>query len=107
MDGATQQQRLDAARQGDPAALGRLLDEFRPYVRVLVQAGWHRGASARQDDSDLIQDTMLLAHQAFGKFRGAVVAEFVGWLRTLTLRTIGHAVRSHIATGKRSVNREQ
>lgn len=107
MPGDAQQLLLDAARGGDPAALGKLLDLFRPYVRILVQAGGQRDAPGRQDDSDLIQDTMLVAHQAFARFRGSVVAEFAGWLRTLTLRTVGHAQRSHVATGKRSISREQ
>ena len=107
MEDNPRQQLLDLARHGDQAALGDLLEQFRPYVRVLVHAIWHRQASARQDDSDLIQDTMLMVHQAFSGFRGTSVAEFAGWLRAITLRTAGHAVRSHVATGKRGLSREE
>lgn len=101
-----QQRLLDEARRGDRAALGELLEQFRPYVRVLVQAAWHRDAAARQDVSDLIQDTMVVVHEAFTRFRGGTVPEFAGWLRVLTLRTVGHAVRSQVMTGKRSISRE-
>ena len=107
MAGNAQQDLLDRARQGDSSALGDLLEQFRPYVLVLVQAAWHRDAAARQDASDLIQDTMVVVQQAFPRFRGATVAEFAGWLRTLTLRTVGHAVRSHVLTGKREISREE
>lgn len=107
MVGNAQQQLLDDARRGDMVALGGLLDQFRPYVRVLVHAAWRRMAPARQDDSDLIQDTMLVVLDAFARFRGATVAEFAGWLRTLTLRTVAHAVRSHVVAGKRGIRREE
>jgi RNA polymerase sigma-70 factor (ECF subfamily) len=102
-----QQQLLDRARKGDRTALGDLLEQFRPYVRVLVQVAWHGGGTARQDSSDLIQDTMVVVQQAFPQFRGTSVPEFAGWLRTLTLRVIQQALRSHVATGKRSVCREE
>lgn len=98
---------LQAARRGDQAALGELLQQFRPYVRVLTEAAWRGQAPARQDDSDLMQDTMLTAHQAFARFRGETIAEFAGWLRTLALRTVGLARRAQVATGKRSISREQ
>jgi hypothetical protein len=82
---------LARARRGEMDALGELLDQFRPYVRILVQAAWRRAAQARQEDSDLIQDAMLIVHQAFPRFRGDTVAQFAAWLRSVSLRTIGQA----------------
>jgi RNA polymerase sigma-70 factor, ECF subfamily len=101
------QAQLDRARRGDSAALGDLLQAYRPYIRVIARATRQGCAPARLDDSDLIQDTLLLAHRAFGRFRGTTVAEFAGWLRQLTLRTVGHAVRAHLGTGKRDAAVEQ
>ncbi|HLW65439.1 MAG TPA: sigma-70 family RNA polymerase sigma factor [Gemmataceae bacterium] len=101
------QAQLDCARRGDSAALGDLLQAYRPYVRVIARAARQGCAPARLDDSDLIQDTLLLAHRAFGRFRGATIAEFAGWLRQLTLRTVGHALRAHLGTGKRDAGIEQ
>jgi RNA polymerase sigma-70 factor (ECF subfamily) len=101
------QAQLDRARGGDTAALGDLLQAYRPYVRVIARAARQGFAPGRLDDSDLIQDTLLLAHRAFGRFRGTTVAEFAGWLRQLTLRTVGHAARAHMGTDKRSVGMEQ
>jgi RNA polymerase sigma-70 factor (ECF subfamily) len=79
--------------------------EFRPYVRVLVQAARRGRTLAKQDDSDLIQDALLLAHRVFGRFRGTTVAEFAGWLRQLAIRTVGHAARAALAE-KRTLLRE-
>jgi RNA polymerase sigma-70 factor (ECF subfamily) len=101
------QAQLDRARGGDSAALGEILQAYRPYIRVIARAARQGCAPARLDDSDLIQDTLLLAHRAFGRFRGTTVAEFAGWLRQLTLRTVGHAVRAHLGTGKRDAGMER
>src|SRR5262249_169855 len=98
---------LDRARRDDLPALGELLQAYRPYIRVIARAARQGFAPARLDDSALIQDTLLLAHRAFGPFRGATVAEFAGWLRQLTLRTVGHAARAHLGTGKRDAGIEQ
>jgi RNA polymerase sigma-70 factor (ECF subfamily) len=101
------QAQLERARRGDSAALGRLLDAYRPYIRVIARAARQGFAPARLDDSDLIQDTLLLASRGFAQFRGVTVAEFAGWLRQLTLRTVGHAARAHLGTGKRAAGREE
>jgi RNA polymerase sigma-70 factor (ECF subfamily) len=81
------------------------MQSFRPYVRVLVQAARRGRGLERQDDSDLIQDALLLAHRAFERFRGTTVAEFAGWLRQLAIRTVGHAARAARAD-KRTALRE-
>ena len=59
MDSEARRAELTAARRGDAAALGRLLDGFRPYLRMLVRAVRRHGLEARLDDSDQIQDTLL------------------------------------------------
>ena len=81
MPAADPQSLLDRARAGDVDALGALLEQFRPYTRMVA-----RGAG-RPDDADLVQDAFLVAHRAFPRFRGESVAQFVAWLRTLTRRT--------------------
>jgi RNA polymerase sigma-70 factor (ECF subfamily) len=97
---------LDRAKSGDSAALGELLDGYRPYVRVLVEVSRKGLSKARVADSDLIQDAFLLAHRHFGKFRGVAVAEFTCWLRQLTIRCVGHNARDQMLTEKRDADRE-
>jgi RNA polymerase sigma-70 factor (ECF subfamily) len=107
MNAGEQQAALERAKQGDTAALGELLDSFRPYVRLLVRGVQDRRLQARMDDSDLIQDAMMQVHRCFADFHGNTVAELVVWLRPLALRAAGHTVRDHRATGKRAISREQ
>ena len=78
---------LERARLGDSQALGELLQSFQPYLRVLVRAVGNGRLRARLDDSDVIQEALLAAHQDFGRFRGTTVAELGGWFRPIALRS--------------------
>ncbi|MBI3468872.1 MAG: sigma-70 family RNA polymerase sigma factor [Planctomycetes bacterium] len=107
MDARERQLALDHARQGDTQARSDLLESFRPYVRVIARAFRVNRVQARIDESDLIQDALLEAHQSFADFRGTTVGEFTAWLRQIVLHTAGRTIRDHLATGKRAVGREQ
>jgi RNA polymerase sigma-70 factor, ECF subfamily len=102
-----QQAALNGALGGDTLALGRLLDGYRPYVRLLVRSVRHGRVPARLDDSDLIQDALLEVHRTFGRFHGTSKVEFTAWLRAVVIRAAGHTLRGHIGTGKREADREQ
>jgi RNA polymerase sigma-70 factor (ECF subfamily) len=107
MEAREREAALERARRGDADALGRLLESYRPYLRVLVRP-FHEGRlQARLDDSDLIQDALLQAHRGFASFAGTTAAEFTGWLRQIVLRTAGQRVRAHSGAVLRDVAREQ
>jgi RNA polymerase sigma-70 factor (ECF subfamily) len=100
MDAQERQAALERARQGDAQALGQLLESFRAYLRALSQALRAGRPSAWIDDSDLIQDALLEAHRSFPSFRGTTVAEFVVWVRRITLRTAARSLRRSSPGGK-------
>jgi RNA polymerase sigma-70 factor, ECF subfamily len=97
---------LVRARQGDAQAFGELLGAFRPYVQCLIQSACRGQLSPRFDDSDLTQDAVLLAHEAFPKFQGTTVAEFTVWLQRVARTAVARAFRGHHGAGKRDANRE-
>jgi RNA polymerase sigma-70 factor (ECF subfamily) len=107
MDAPERQAALDAARRGDAQSLGKLLDSYRPYVRVVVHALRDPRLRGKVDDSDLIQDALLEAHRGFAAFRGETTAEFAVWLRRIIVRTAGKAQRHFAGTGKRDPDRER
>jgi RNA polymerase sigma-70 factor, ECF subfamily len=107
MNAGEQQAALELARLGDSEALGRLLESYRPYIRLLVRGVRDPRLRARIDESDLIQDALVQAHRFFADFHGASVDEFLAWLRPVVLRAAGHTLRSHRGTGKRDVGREK
>jgi RNA polymerase sigma-70 factor (ECF subfamily) len=107
MNSGEQQAALERARLGDAEARGILLESFRPYVRCLLRALGAGRLRPRCDESDLIHDVLLEAHRGFDEFRGGTVAELTGWVRQITRRTAGHALRDNLDAGKRDLRREQ
>jgi RNA polymerase sigma-70 factor (ECF subfamily) len=95
-----------ASKEGDNAALGQLLEQYRGYLLMLA----HRHLSAqlrrRVDPVDLVQVTFLEAKRDLGHFRGRTPAEFAGWLRGMLMNNVATAVTRHVMTQKRSLQRE-
>ncbi|MFI5454723.1 MAG: sigma-70 family RNA polymerase sigma factor [Isosphaerales bacterium] len=84
----------------------RSLDRFRSYLRLLAGLQLSPGLRSKLDPSDVVQQTMLQAHQAFGQFRGTSEAELAGWLRQILARNLAAAARE-MGRAKRDVGREQ
>ena len=62
---------LERARRGDDSALGELLELYRQYLTLLTRARIGRKVQAKIGPSDVVQETLLKAQQAFVQFRGA------------------------------------
>ena len=62
---------LAQARAGDAPALGRLLELYRNYLRLVARAMIGQALRVRLDASDLVQETFLKAHREFRQFLGS------------------------------------
>jgi RNA polymerase sigma-70 factor (ECF subfamily) len=82
------------------------LESFRAYLRVLAAARLDPRLQARLDPSDLVQQTLLEAHQGRSAFRGTTRREMAGWLRRILARNLANAVRD-LRRQCRDVQREQ
>ena len=91
---------LAQARTGDQAALGRLLELYRNYLRLMARSLIHRPLQARLDASDLVQETFLKAHREFRQFLGSGERELVAWLRRILVRTLANQAKHHLAQGR-------
>jgi RNA polymerase sigma-70 factor (ECF subfamily) len=98
---------LTQARQGKPDALGRLLDLYRGYLRLLLRLQIGRRLRAKVDDSDVIQDTFLEAHRQFERFRGQSEGELVKWLREILAGSLARVIRHYYKTQRRDLRLEQ
>jgi RNA polymerase sigma-70 factor (ECF subfamily) len=89
-----------------PAAGERSWEPFRKYLRVL--AGLHLPAYLRGklDPSDVVQQTLLKAHQRRDQFRGSSDAEAAGWLRAILSNTLAEAARA-FGRQQRDLSRER
>lgn len=94
------------AQCGDEQALGVLLDEFRPYLRLLAQRAMDGRLRGRIDDSDVVQQTYLSAVRRFGEFSGDSTEQFAAWLQKIHERNLIDTARRHIEAERRSVNSE-
>ena len=97
---------IRAARLSEPEALDRLLNAYRNYLLLLAQMRFDRTLDGKADPSDLVQETLLKAHQRFGQFRGVSEPELAGWLRQILARTLADMVRRYRADA-RQVSRER
>ncbi|MEM9646325.1 MAG: sigma-70 family RNA polymerase sigma factor [Planctomycetota bacterium] len=98
--------KLDAARDGQFEALGDLLQLYRNYLTLLATTQLDRRLRQRMNPSDLVQETMLAAHQEFQGFRGSTERELLGWLRRILINCLRDGIDAHVNAQKRDVRRE-
>jgi RNA polymerase sigma-70 factor (ECF subfamily) len=97
---------ISAAQQAEPGAVERLLEAYRHYLGFVARTCLTSALAGKADASDIVQETLLKAHQSFGSFRGASEGEFVTWLRQILAQNVAQLVRRFRTTG-RSVTRER
>src|SRR5262245_2810215 len=96
-----------AARSGDSAAQGRLLEGYRNYLELLARLRFPRRLQGKADEQDLVQETFRLAYQRLPQFRGASEFEFLAWLRVVLAHELAKLVRRYCGTECRDVDLEQ
>jgi RNA polymerase sigma-70 factor (ECF subfamily) len=97
---------LTDARAGCDASLGRLLECYTNYLKLLATTQIDEKLRARCSPSDIVQETFYEAHRDFRQFRGGSEAEFLAWLRQILAHNLARVVEAHVLTAKRDVRRE-
>jgi RNA polymerase sigma-70 factor (ECF subfamily) len=97
---------VDAAKRRDTGAIDRLLELYRNYLRLLARTWLDGMVRSKADPSDLVQETLLKAHQGFAAFRGAEESELVAWLRQIMARQVTDLAR-RLRADRRDIAREQ
>lgn len=101
------EQLLKDAQTGNGAALGLLLERYRPYLLLLARVQIGRRLQGKVDESDLVQDAYLGAHRDFPQFRGSTEGEFLAWLRQILASLLANLVRHYQGTQRRDVRLER
>jgi RNA polymerase sigma-70 factor, ECF subfamily len=98
---------LQQAAAGDQAAAERLLEMHRDRLRAMIALRLDRRLSARVDPSDVLQETMIQAHQKLPDYLRTQPIPFYPWLRRIAWENIVHLHRQHILAQARAVTREE
>jgi RNA polymerase sigma-70 factor (ECF subfamily) len=75
---------------GEP---GRPLEQFREYLNLLARMQIGVGLRGQFDTSDLVQQTLLKAHENRDQFRGTTDAARAAWLRAILANQVRDAYR--------------
>jgi RNA polymerase sigma-70 factor (ECF subfamily) len=83
-----------------------VVERYRQYLVMLADRQLDSRLRGKLDASDVVQQTLLEAHQNREQFRGAHEAELVAWLRKILAHNLLDAMRG-LRREKRDVAREQ
>src|SRR5947207_457499 len=85
---------------------GQPLEDFCGFVAYLAKVQLDPRLAGTLHVDDIVQETLLKAHEAAGQFRGRERAQKKAWLRTILLRVMANALRD-LRAAKRDLNRER
>jgi RNA polymerase sigma-70 factor (ECF subfamily) len=71
------------------------LEDYREYLCLLARLHLDPGLRKVLDSSDLVQETLMKAHERRAQFRGHSEAEVAAWLRAILANTLADAVRKY------------
>jgi RNA polymerase sigma-70 factor (ECF subfamily) len=100
-------QLLNSVRDGEAAAVDRLLARHRPALRRMIALRLDPALAARLDASDVVQDVLLEASRRLRDYLQSPAMPFHLWLRSIAQDHVVDAHRRHRQAQKRSLDREQ
>src|SRR5215470_8072576 len=69
------------------------LEHYREYLRLLARLHLDVRLQGKVDPSDIVQHTLLKAHENRAHFRGQTEAELSAWLRRILANTLTDTLR--------------
>jgi RNA polymerase sigma-70 factor (ECF subfamily) len=100
------EQLLSRVSQGDRSATDELLAMYRPRLKRMISVYLDRRILPRVDESDIVQETLLLAAERLMRFAEERPMALYPWLRQQAWQQVITQHRRHLGADLRSVRRE-
>ncbi|MGA2259759.1 MAG: sigma factor-like helix-turn-helix DNA-binding protein [Thermoguttaceae bacterium] len=75
------------------AEIDAVLARYRGYLRMLAGLQLDPRLRGKLDPSDIVQQSMIQAYDAWDQLRGVSEGERLAWLKTIVARNVLHALR--------------
>ncbi len=105
-DAPTNDELLEAARNGDEGALARLVDRHRGRLERMVALRMDRRLQGRVDAADVVQDAYLTVRGKFPRYSADPRLSFFLWLRLEVGQKLVDLHRFHLGTQMRDASQE-
>jgi RNA polymerase sigma-70 factor (ECF subfamily) len=105
-DTRTNEQLLDAARNGDEGAMAMLVDRHRDRLERMVRLRMDRRLQGRIDPADVVQDAYLAVRSKFPRYSADSALPFYLWLRLEVGQKLVDLHRFHLGAQTRDAGQE-
>src|SRR5947199_5816439 len=105
-DTRTDEELLDAARNGDEGALAVLVERHRDRLERMVRLRMDRRLQGRVDPADVLQDAYLAVRSKFPQYSADPHLPFFLWLRLEVGQKLVDVHRFHLGTKMRDAGQE-
>src|SRR5947209_10759952 len=105
-DTRTNEELLDAARNGDEAALAVLVERHRDRLERMVRLRMDRRLQGRVDPADVVQEAYLAMRGKFAQYSADPRLPFFLWLRLEVGQKLVDLHRFHLGTKMRDAGQE-
>src|ERR1700730_14437357 len=105
-DGRTNDELLDAARDGDEGALAVLVERHRDRLERMVRLRMDRRLQGRVDPADVLQDAYLAVRSKFSQYSADPRMPFFLWLRLEVGQKLVDVHRFHLGAKMRDAGQE-
>lgn len=97
---------VEAACQGDEAALAKLFGIHQPRLKRLIKIRMDARLSGRVDPDDILQETFIDVARGIADYANFEDFPFFLWLRLMTVRRLSNTHRAHLGAKMRDAGRE-
>ena len=105
-DTPTNEDLLDAARNGDQGALAALVERHRDRLERMVRLRMDRRLQGRVDPADVVQEAYLAVRGKFSRYSADPRLPFFLWLRLEVGQRLVDVHRFHLGTQMRDAGQE-